>query len=75
MKNSMEEEIQEKLEEIYNFKIEVNFVDFRQYEIIGKIEEKEFVVPVLYNSMSTLDGNIANFKNAINTKILELFKK
>ena len=71
----MEGEIQEKLEEIYNFKIEVNFVDFRQYEIIGKIEEKEFKVPVLYNSMSTLDGNITNFKNAINTKILELFKK
>ena len=34
----MEEEIEDKLKEIYKFDLEVKFIDFRQYEIKGKIE-------------------------------------
>ena len=34
----MEDDIQEKLEEIYTFPIEVEWVQFRQYRIIGKIK-------------------------------------
>ena len=39
----MEDEIQDKLEEIYNFRIDVKFKDFRQYEVYARIDnEKAF---------------------------------
>ena len=44
----MEDEIQDKLEEIYNFRIDVKFKDFRQYEVYGRIDnEKAICIPNL----------------------------
>lgn len=72
----MEDEIQDKLEEIYNFRIEVKFKDFRQYEIFGKIDnEKAFCFPILYDARSTFEANITNIKNRINAEIVELFRR
>ena len=72
----MEDEIQEKLEEVYNFRIDVKFKDFRQYEIFGKIDnEKAFCVPFLYDARSTLEANITNIRNRIDAEIVELFRR
>lgn len=72
----MEEEIQDKLEEIYNFSIDVKFKDFRQYEIYARIDnEKAFCIPILYDARSTIEANITNIKNRIDAEIVELFRR
>ena len=72
----MEDEIQEKLEEIYNFGIDVQFKDFRQYEIYGSIDhEKVFCIPILYDARTTLEANITNIKDRIDAEIVELFRR
>ena len=72
----MEDEIQDKLEEIYNFSIDVKFKDFRQYEIYGQIDnEKAFAISILYDARSTLEANITNIKNRIDAEIVELFRR
>ena len=72
----MEEEIQDKLEEIYNFRIDVKFKDFRQYEIYAQIDhEKAFCISILYDAKSTLEANITNIRNKIDAEIVELFKR
>lgn len=72
----MEDEIQEKLEEIYNFRIDVKFKDFRQYEVYARIDnEKAFCIPILYDTRSTIEANITNIKNRIDAEIAELFRR
>ena len=72
----MEDEIQDKLEEIYNFRIDVKFKDFRQYEVYGQIDnEKAFCISILYDAKSTLEANITNIKQKINSEIIELYLK
>lgn len=72
----MEDEIQDKLEEIYNFRIDVKFKDFRQYEIYGRINnEKAFCIQILYDSRSTIEANITNITNRIDAEIVELFRR
>lgn len=72
----MEEEIQDKLEEIYNFRIDVKFKDFRQYEVYARIDnEKAFCISILYDAKSTLEANITNIKQKINSEIIELYLK
>ena len=72
----MEDEIQDKLEEIYNFRIDVKFKDFRQYEIYGRIDnEKVFCFPILYDVRSTIESNITNIRNRIDAEIVELFRR
>lgn len=72
----MEDEIQDKLEEIYNFRIDVKFKDFRQYEVYARIDnEKAFTISILYDARSTLEANITNIKNRIDAEIVELFRK
>ena len=72
----MEDEIQDKLEEIYNFGIDVKFKDFRQYEIYGRIDnEKVFCIPILYDARATLEANITEIRNRIDAKIVELFRR
>lgn len=72
----MEYEIQDKLEEIYNFNIDVKFKDFRQYEVYGRIDnEKAFCIPFLYDARSTLEANITNIRNRIDAEIVELFRR
>lgn len=72
----MEDEIQDKLEEIYNFRIDVKFKDFRQYEVYARIDnEKEFCIPILYDARSTIEANIINIRNRIDAEIVELFRR
>lgn len=70
----MEDEIQDKLEEIYNFNIDVKFKDFRMYDIYCRIDhEKAFCISILYDGHSTLEANITNIKQKINSEIIELY--
>lgn len=72
----MEDEIQEKLEKIYAFNIDVKFKDFRQYEIYGQIDsDKAFCIPILYDARATLEANITNIKNRIDAEIVDLFRR
>ena len=72
----MEDEIQDKLEEIYNFRIDVKFKDFRQYEIYAQIDnEKAFAISILYDARATLEANITIIKNRIDAEIVELFRR
>lgn len=72
----MEDEIQDKLEEIYNFRIDVKFKDFRQYEVYARIDnEKAFTISILYDARATLEANIINIKNKIDAEIVELFRR
>ena len=72
----MEDEIQDKLEEIYNFSIDVKFKDFRMYDIYCRIDnEKAFCISILYDAKSTLEANITNIKNRIDAEIVKLFRR
>lgn len=71
----MEEDIQEKLEEIYTFPIEVEWVQFRQYRIIGKIKDNSFRIYYTYDVNFSDETNINSIKQKIDAEILKLFKK
>ena len=72
----MEDEIQDKLEELYNFRIDVKFKDFRQYEIYGRIDsEKAFTISILYDARATLEANIIQIRNRIDAEIVDLYKR
>lgn len=72
----MEEEIQNKLEEIYEIYIDVKYKDVNLYEVYVKIsEEKAFCIPFLYDKRGTLEANITELKNRIDRNIVNLFKK
>jgi len=71
----MEDDIQEKLEEIYTFPIEVEWVQFRQYRIIGKIKDNTFRIYYTYDVNFSEETNINSMKQKIDAEILKLFKK
>lgn len=71
----MEDDIQEKLEEIYTFPIEVEWVQFRQYRIIGKIKENTIRIYYTYDVNFSSETNINSMKQKIDAEILKLFKK
>lgn len=76
----MELEIEEKLQEKYkNLIIEVNFKDFRKYEIIVKLEYRvvifESKIDFSYRADLTIDVNIATIENIIDNKIIIPFYK
>lgn len=72
----MEQEIEERLEEIYNFNIDVKFKDFRMYDIYCRIDhEKAFCVPILYDAKSTIEANITNIRYKIDAEIVDLFRR
>lgn len=72
----MEDEIQDKLEGIYNIYIDVKYKDANLYEIYVKIsQEKAFCIPFLYDKRGTLEANITELKNRIDRNIVNLFKK
>ena len=72
----MEDEIQDKLEQIYNFRIDVKFKDFRQYEIYGRIDnEKAFTISILYDARATLESNITQIRNRIDAEIVNLYRR
>ena len=72
----MEDEIEEKLNEIYNLYIDVKFTDSRLYDVYVKINsEKAFCIPFLYDARSTFEANIANIRSKIDKEIVNLFRK
>ena len=72
----MEEEIEEKLNEIYNLKIDVEFVDFRRYIIFINFKNGERIyIPFEFNCKVTIDANIQSLSNSIDHEIVKLFKK
>ena len=71
----MEDDIQDKLEEIYTFPIEVEWVQFRQYRIIGKIKDYSFKIYYTYDVNFTSETNINSMKLKIDAEILKLYKK
>ena len=74
----MELEIEDKLQEIYkNLKIEVNFKDFRIYEINVQINNEGInYFDDTYDVTLTLDANISIIRNIIDNKIiLPYFRK
>ena len=74
----MELEIEEKLENIYkNLKIEVNFKDFRIYEINVQINNEDInYFDYIYDVTLTLDANISIIRKIIDNKIiLPYFRK
>ena len=71
----MEDDIQEKLEEIYTFPIEVEWVQFRQYRIIGKIKDNSFKIYYTYDVNFSNETNINSIKKKIDVEILNLFNK
>ena len=71
----MEDDIQEKLEEIYTFPIEVEWVQFRQYRIIGKIKDNSFRIYYTYDVNFSDETNINSIKQKIDAEILKIFKK
>ena len=68
----MELEIEDKLQEIYkNLKIEVNFKDFRIYEINVTINNEDInYFDYIYDVTLTLDANIIIIRKIIDNKII-----
>ena len=68
----MELEIEDKLQEIYkNLKIEVNFKDFRIYEINVQINNEGInYFDYTYDVTLTLDANISIIEKIIDNKII-----
>ena len=68
----MELEIEDKLQEIYkNIKIEVNFKDFRIYEINVQINNEDIkYFDYTYDVTLTLDANISIIEKIIDNKII-----
>lgn len=76
----MELELEDKLQEIYkNLIIEVNFKDFRLYEIIIKIEyqgiQYESKIEYKYDANLTIDANLSIIVHIIDTQIIIPFFK
>lgn len=76
----MELEIEDKLQEIYrNLIIEVNFKDFRLYEIIIKLEyqsvQYESKFEYRYDASLTIDANLSTIVHIIDTQIIVPFYK
>ena len=76
----MEQEIEDAVKSIYkNFKIEINYKDFRIYEIIIKLEHKgvEFESKIIYkyNANLTFNANIDNIVTIIDKIIISFYKR
>ena len=72
----MEDEIQDKLENLYNLKFDVKFIEFRKYEIYVRIDyEHEFSFMYLYNAASTLDANVTWIRERIEREIINCYRK
>lgn len=72
----MEQVIEEKLEEIYNLNIDVEFVDFRRYIIFIYLKYGEVIhIPFEFNCKVTIDSNIQALSIEIDREIVKLYKK
>ena len=76
----MEEELQERLEELYKscIKIDVEYKDIRTYEININLltnETLESRIEYKYNVMYTFDSNIEEIKSLIDKEIISSIKR
>lgn len=76
----MEEQIQERLEELYKscIKIEVEYKDIRTYEIKINLLTNETIesrIEYKYNVMYTLDSNIEEIKSLIDKEVIKFIKR
>lgn len=76
----MKLELEDKLQEIYkNLIIEVNFKDFRLYEIIIKLEyegvQYESKIEYKYDANLTINANLSTIVHIIDTQIILPFFK
>lgn len=71
----MNEQIQDKLQELYLFDIEVEWLSFRQYKILGFLSGRSIKIIYTYDANLTLDSNIGIIMQMIDREILKLFKK
>lgn len=78
----MEQEIENKLKEVYNsnIKIRCNYIDFRKYEIILTIEvyrqefyKTDFVYT--YDVSKAFNYNISEIERQIDKKIINYYKE
>lgn len=73
---NMENEILNKLQQIYNFGISVENKDIRYYVITCRINsEIQFNINFMYDCYLTLDGNIDYIVKEIDEKLPTLFKR
>ena len=71
----MNEQIKDKLEEIYLFDLEVEWLSFRQYKILGFLAGKTIKIIYTYDANLTLDSNIGIIMQMIDREILKVYKK
>ena len=71
----MNEQIQDKLQEIYLFDIEVEWLSFRQYKLLGFLAGKTIKIIYTYDANLTIDANVGILMQMIDKEILKLFKK
>jgi hypothetical protein len=71
----MNKQIQDKLQEIYLFDLEVEWLSFRQYKILGFLAGKNIKIIYTYDANLTLDSNIGIIVQMIDREILKVYKK
>lgn len=71
----MNEQIQAKLQEIYLFDLEVEWLSFRQYKVIGILAGKNIKIIYTYDANLSFDANIGILMQMIDREILKVFKK
>lgn len=71
----MNEQIQDKLQEMYLFDIEVDWLSFRQYKILGFLAGKTIKIIYTYDAKLTLDANIGILTQMMDREILKVYKK
>lgn len=71
----MNEQIQDKLQELYLFDIEVEWLSFRQYKILGFLAGKTIKIIYTYDANLTTDANVGILMQMIDREILKVFKK
>jgi hypothetical protein len=71
----MEDEIQEKLQDKYNFPIDVKYRKTGFFDIYCSLKNDSFVIPVIYDKRRTLESNISNIIMKIDNQIIKLYKK
>lgn len=71
----MNEQIQDKLASMYLFDIEVDWLSFRQYKILGFLAGKTIKIIYTYDAKLTLDANISILIQMIDREILKVYKK
>jgi hypothetical protein len=71
----MNEQIQDRLQEIYLFDIEIEWLSFRQYKVLGFLAGKTIKIIYTYDAKLTLEANLGILIQMIDREILKVYKK